>query len=423
MMANTVGQGGGVVYLGGDAGLSAGLRGRLAEKVGFAAFTGVASVAEALKISPANVLVVDARGASPGRDLTRVLGQIAAAGVPPPVWVCLCDPGDISARLDALRSGARFCFADPLDPEALSGHLLALCGVAAGKPFRVLVVDDQEVAALFATRVLEKAGMQARAVTDAMRVLDALAEFRPDLVLMDLHMPGANGLELTQLIRQQEGFLATPVVFLSGEVDPDRQMDALRIGGDDFLAKPVAVDRLVDTVRRRVEVARLVARRAPPVASKQAGATRWKYGYLLQRIDQAIAAGASHAHGAGVLYVVIDQGTQLEQRPGLLDGVLDAVLARVGQALQSQGCSEDLAARVGPHSLGLLVARENGRVLVACAESVRAAVAGQAWTVDGETVALTASVGIGLFQPPADDAITMISRAKKACYQRAEPWR
>ena len=160
--------------------------------------------------------------------------------------------------------------ADPVDPEALSGRLLALCGAAEGAPYRVLVVDDQEVAALFATRVLEKAGMQVRALADALTLLEALAEFRPDLILMDLHMPGADGLELTQIIRQQEGFLTTPVVFLSGEVDPNRQMDALRVGGDDFLAKPVAVDRLVDTVRRRIEAARLAARRTPAPATDAA---------------------------------------------------------------------------------------------------------------------------------------------------------
>jgi diguanylate cyclase (GGDEF)-like protein len=404
----------GVAYLGSDTGLAAELRGRLAEDVGFAAFTEVTSVAQALKGSPASVLVVDVRGASPRRDLTGVFGEIAAAGASLPVWICLSEPGDISARLDALRSGARGCFADPVDADALSGRLLDLCGAAAGSPYRVLVVDDQEVAALFATRVLEKVGMKVRAVADGLTVLDALAEFRPDLILMDLHMPGANGLELTQIIRQQEGFLATPVVFLSGEVDPDRQMAALRVGGDDFLAKPVAVDRLVDTVRRRIETARLAARRAPFAATEASGAGRC--GYLLRHIDQAIAAGARTAPGAGVLYLELDQGEQLDMRPGLLDGVLDAVLARLGHALRAGGRSEDLAARVGPRSLALLVACEDGKALAAFAEGVRAAVAGQAWTIDGEGVRLTASVGIGSFLPPADDAITMISRAKKACY-------
>ena len=407
---------GGVIYLGGDASFATELRERLTNRVDFAAFSQVDAAAEALKMSPGTVLVVDTRGASPVRHPAGVLAEIAEAGAIPPVWVCLSEPGDLSARLDALRSGARACYADPLDPETLSGRLLALCGAAAGSPYRVLVVDDQEVAALFATRILQKAGMQVRAVADALTVLDAVTEFHPDLVLMDLHMPGASGLELTQIIHQQEGFLTTPVVFLSGECDPSRQMDALRVGGDDFLAKPVAVDRLVDTVRRRIEEARLAARRISVATTEGDGNGRWDSGQLLRRIDRTIAAGETKAPGAGVLYLEIDQGAQIEPRPGLLDGILDALLARLAQILRARGRSEDLAARVGPRSLGLLIVRDNDDALAACAEAVRAAVAGEAWTFDGDGLHLTASVGVGLFQPPADDAITMISRAKKACF-------
>jgi PleD family two-component response regulator/EAL domain-containing protein (putative c-di-GMP-specific phosphodiesterase class I) len=342
-----------------------------------------------------------------------VLREIATAGAPRPVWVCLCAPGDISARLGALRGGAEACLVDPVDPEALSGRLLVLCGAAEHAPYRVLVVDDQEVAALFATRVLEKAGMRVRALADSLRLLEALTEFRPDLVLMDLHMPGADGLELTQIIRQQEGFLNTPVVFLSGEVDPNRQMDALRVGGDDFLAKPVAVDLLVDTVRRRIQAARLAARRNGTPAANATGA--WKGSVLMYRIDQTIAAGPRKAEGTGVLFLEIDQEAQLEQHPRLLDGVLDVILDQLRRIRDTRGPAGDLAARVGPRGLALLVARENGKTLAAYAEGLRAAIARQEWKVGGEDLALTASIGVGLFQPPADDAITMIFRAKKAC--------
>jgi EAL domain-containing protein (putative c-di-GMP-specific phosphodiesterase class I) len=62
-----------------------------------------------------------------------------------------------------------------------------------------------------------------------------------------------------------------------------------------------------------------------------------------------------------------------------------------------------------------LVTREHARALAAHAEGLRAAIARQEWRVGGEDLALTASIGVGLFEPPADDAITMISRAKKAC--------
>jgi len=118
------------------------------------------------------------------------------------------------------------------------------------------VVDDQPVAAKFAIQVLEGAGMHTRSLGDPRRTLEAVEAFRPDLVLMDLHMPGIDGIELTALIREHETVYATPVVFLSSELDPGRQMDTLRVGGNDFIAKPVHPKQLVATVHRNIRTFR-----------------------------------------------------------------------------------------------------------------------------------------------------------------------
>jgi CheY-like chemotaxis protein len=66
-------------------------------------------------------------------------------------------------------------------------------------------------------------------------VLESLKSLKPDLILIDLHMPLANGAELTALIREHPAFTYLPIVFLSGENDPDVRFDAINSGGDDFL--------------------------------------------------------------------------------------------------------------------------------------------------------------------------------------------
>src|SRR5690606_30039023 len=106
-------------------------------------------------------------------------------------------------------------------------------------PYRVLVVEDDLSQALFAESVLCGAGMQAAVVSVAGEVMGSLEAFRPDLVLMDLHMPGMDGVELTNLIRDHETHGHVPIVFLTGDPDPERQFEALETGADDFLTKPV----------------------------------------------------------------------------------------------------------------------------------------------------------------------------------------
>src|SRR3546814_6723031 len=81
--------------------------------------------------------------------------------------------------------------------------------------------------------------MQARVVGVSSEVMATMEQFRPDLVLTDLHMPGLDGAEITALIRAHAAFAPTPIVFLTGDPDPETQFEVLQVGADDFLTKPV----------------------------------------------------------------------------------------------------------------------------------------------------------------------------------------
>src|SRR3546814_5969547 len=81
--------------------------------------------------------------------------------------------------------------------------------------------------------------MQARVVGVSSEVMATMEQFRPDLVLTDLHMPGLSGAEITALIRAHAAFAHTPIVFLTGDPDPETQFEVLQVGADDFLTKPV----------------------------------------------------------------------------------------------------------------------------------------------------------------------------------------
>ena len=103
-------------------------------------------------------------------------------------------------------------------------------------PYRILIVEDDRGQALFAQSVLHGAGMLAEVEMLPDGVLAAITRFKPDLVLMDLHMPGQDGMTLTMQIRQQREFLHLPIVFLTGDPDPERQFEVLESGADDFLS-------------------------------------------------------------------------------------------------------------------------------------------------------------------------------------------
>jgi DNA-binding response OmpR family regulator len=140
----------------------------------------------------------------------------------------------------------------PFDIGDTADRLQALHASAAEQKVRVLIVEDNRADAFYVQTVLINAGMQAHVEQDPLQVLESLKLLHPDLILMDLHMPFANGVEVTMLIREHPVFARVPIVFLSGESDPVSRLEAINAGGDDFLAKPIRPKHLVEAVRDRM---------------------------------------------------------------------------------------------------------------------------------------------------------------------------
>jgi diguanylate cyclase (GGDEF)-like protein len=226
--------------------------------------------------------------------------------------------------------------ADATDPIAIvrtmpdSAHVPEATHVAAAAgepPYRVLIVEDDRAQALFAEGVLNGAGIEALVASEPNDVLETMARFRPDLVLMDLHMPGLSGTELTALIRAQEAFLHTPIVFLTGDPDPEKQYEVLESGADDFLNKPIRPRHLVAAVQSRVKRARALGQQRLGDAGRHPLTGLMTRGHLLQRLGNALP---SKKRG-GVLFVEIEGFGSLRDRYGY--AALERLMTEAGRVL------------------------------------------------------------------------------------------
>lgn len=119
--------------------------------------------------------------------------------------------------------------------------------------FRVLVVEDSRVAVALIQRTLAEHGIDSHAINDPGTLLDVLESYRPDLILMDMHMPRFNGVEATRVLRQMAAYQSIPIVYLSGESEVGMQVEALRLGGDQFLIKPFNPVLLAAVVKTKIE--------------------------------------------------------------------------------------------------------------------------------------------------------------------------
>lgn len=167
---------------------------------------------------------------------------------------------DIEARLAAARAGAARYFSKPLDLSALTQTLNGLTTRIQARPYHILVIDDDESLLEYYSTILQDAGMNVRTLNKPLDGLVVLEEYKPDLVLMDVYMPDCSGPELAQVIRQDDSWAQMPIMFLSTESDLDQQLNAMNLGGDDFLTKPVAPGHLLAAVIARAKRARWITR-------------------------------------------------------------------------------------------------------------------------------------------------------------------
>ena len=161
-------------------------------------------------------------------------------------------------RLGAVRAGGVAYFTKPINSTELIDQLDLITASQIQEPFRVLIVDDSQTILAYHAAILEQAGMLVKTVVEPLKLLGALNDFNPDLILMDLYMPGCNGVELARVIRQIDGFLSTPIVYLSSENDFNTQAEAMSLCGDDFLVKPIGAGHLVSAVTTRATRARFL---------------------------------------------------------------------------------------------------------------------------------------------------------------------
>lgn len=130
---------------------------------------------------------------------------------------------------------------------------------AAGSlPPRILVVDDSAEARDAVRRVLERDGFAIDQASDGPAALDSIDRAVPDLVLLDLAMPGMGGLEVLARLRRTS---TVPIIVLSGESDEDVRVRAFELGADDYVQKPFPVRELPARIRS-------VLRRAGPTRPK-----------------------------------------------------------------------------------------------------------------------------------------------------------
>jgi diguanylate cyclase (GGDEF)-like protein len=208
-----------------------------------------------LERHPAAILMeIDFSGPGCGLQLAQSVQEGLEHKIP--LMFFSAEDTNTMTRLSAVRAGGQGFFTGSLDASNLFERIEVLTHISQYEPYKVLIIDDSRAQATHTERVLNSAGIITRTLIEPIQAMSHLADFQPDLIILDMYMPECNGAELAQVIRHNDRYVSVPIIYLSAEDDLDKQLDAMSEGGDDFLTKPIKPRHLIATVRNRAARAR-----------------------------------------------------------------------------------------------------------------------------------------------------------------------
>ena len=203
----------------------------------------------------------------------------------------------------------------------------------------ILVVEDDAANRALLKHVLESEGYRVHLAADGKAGLRAVPTVRPDLVLLDVGLPGLDGFELTRRLRLDSRLATLPILLLTGRTDTSDVVTGLNAGADDFITKPFARSELVARIRSALRLRRALMgmEAAHAVVAALANAVEAKDAQTERHCERLAIVGARLATGLGMSTAELDALTYgaLLHDVGKI-GVPDHVLGKAGPLSEAE---------------------------------------------------------------------------------------
>ena len=362
------------------------------------------------------VLMIHTRCLAESEETVHTLEELKREFYSYLLVIFISDETDFDTRLKSVRAGGDAFFQLPLDVARLVTKIDRSTNRQAREPYHVLIVDDDPDQVAYYALLLQQSGMITSVATDPRQVIKVLIEAKPDLLLVDMYMPGCNGLELASIIRQQEAFVSIPIVFISVEKDLDRQMAAIRTGGDDFLTKPIRDEHLIAAITSRAERTRNLRY----LMERDSLTGLLNHSNLKEQLLRELKRAGRSGETVCFAMIDLDHFKKVNDTYGHLTG--DRVIKSLAQILYERLRSTDIIGRYGGEEFGVIMTNTNVDDARKVIDSIRGSFARIEQKVNDDIFHVTFSCGIAAY-PDYSEAAAVNEAADKALYLAKEQGR
>ena len=277
----------------------------------------------------------------------------------------------------------------------------------------ILIVDDvasniQTLAAIL------KDEYQIKVAISGERALEIMnQESKLDLVILDVEMPQMNGYEVLEKLQEMKLAQNIPVIFVTGNVDPEDEEKGLLLGAVDYITKPVRPA----IVKARIKTHIILKRQRDEliyIASHDKLTGLYNRHYLAELGRQTFASARRHSDSMSVIMCDVDYFKAINDNHGHLNG--DKVLQAVGSLLKSNTRTEDFSARFGGEEFVVVVWRCNAQEAKNKAEKIRKELS----ELEIDSIKVTASFGVVQLSHKHENFEDLLKEADEALYRAKE---
>lgn len=346
----------------------------------------------------------------PDGDAYELVEQIRAMqGGDEPAIIIVSKQTGFLDKVRSIHCGADAHFEKPVDMKAMFRRIRYLIEKKRQETPRILSVEDDPDQAAFIRAFLESAGYQVRTCTDPKHFDSYMSAFQPDLVLLDVMLPGMTGYELARYIRQDERHATLPILFLTTQGQLDARIESARSGGDDHLVKPVPPALLLSSVSSRLERSRFLK----TLLHRDGLTNLLNHTSFMEQAQMVIAQQKRHAGFTALILLDVDYFRSINERHGYPGG--DKVLVALSLLLRKRLRQSDIIGRYGGDEFGIIAEGLDEREAVSLASRLISDFASiQHSTLSHSGFYATSSAGVAMLDARSMDLEKWLAAAQKA---------
>ncbi len=285
-----------------------------------------------------------------------------------------------------------------------------------GNPL-ILIVDDNKTNSSFCEKLLIKNGYETSVCGSGEEALDFINKNSPDLVLLDIVMPGIDGFEFCEQLKRSPRLRDTPVIFLSAMNDESSIIHGFKCGGVDFITRPFRAQELIARTKTHIELKRAKEKLLRMAVTDEL-TSLFNRRYFMSRLNQEFERVKRYESVFTFIMIDIDYFKKINDTHGHLTG--DYALRSVSDIMKKSLRLSDTVGRIGGEEFAILLPETDIEYGVEIAERLRKKIDESELVFEGTSVKVTISAGVSNSDSCDASVDSVLQRADMALYRAKE---